>query len=243
LFPAAGQLEAWPGSPTERLGCQFHWFNQAYESFDHFLAQFNSRKRKTLLRERRKAAESGLTIEAQAGTALDAQDWQAFYQLYQHTYHKRSGRNGYLTPAFFAGLAAALPGQVQVVCARDGDQQQAAALYFNDSRCLYGRYWGALADYDSLHFECCYYQGVELAIRNKLERFDPGAQGEHKIPRGFTPVLTHSFHQIAHPEFARAIDDFCRQETAHIETYCEQSRQLLPFKDGVEWVEAWRLIR
>ena len=221
---------------TQRLGAQFHWFNNAYRHFDDFLAQFSSRKRKNIRKERAKVHSSGLTLRMRDANAIEEDEWHDFYALYQRTYIKRSGHGGYLGQDFFQQLAQAMPTQVLLASAHDGDEMMAAAFYLRDEKHLYGRYWGAREDIDGLHFECCYYQGIDYAIAHQLERFDPGAQGEHKIQRGFTPVLTQSFHCITHPEFRRAIDDFLLREAPGVKAYVADARTYLPFKDEVHIV-------
>ena len=213
-----------------RTACQFHWFNQHYGSFDDFLATFSSRKRKNLRRERKTVHEQGITLQTLTGSEIDEQQWQQFYRFYQHTYAKRSGHGGYLSQEFFTHTAASMGDQVIMVLASLKGEAVAGALFFRSKDTLYGRYWGCKQEYDCLHFEVCYYQGIEYCIANGLERFDPGAQGEHKIQRGFRPVKTFSNHWIGDPRFSNAIADFTRQERDHIEEYLQQSSQMLPFK-------------
>lgn len=219
-----------------RVGCQYHWFNQGYASFGDFLSNFSSRKRKNLRKERDKVVSQGIQVERMLGPQLSQKDWQDFYSLYQRTYMKRSGHDGYLNQCFFESIGTGLADSIMMVRAYDNAQLVAAALYFFDDEVLYGRYWGAHADYDGLHFECCYYQGIEFAIENKLKRFDPGAQGEHKIQRGFTPILTQSYHWLCHVDFHRAIKNFLEEEEKHIIAYCDEARQLLPFKETVNLI-------
>lgn len=243
LFPAQAHSPIL-SSPTnalplsQRLGCQFHWFNHGYTDFDDFLSRMASRKRKNIKKERAKVQGHNLRITSTLGTALTADDWQGFYRLYQLTYIKRSGHNGYLNADFFILMGQALAKQTLLVRAykASSDEQTteaqkplAAALYLFDNQTLYGRYWGATHELDGLHFECCYYRGIEFAIAKGLTRFDPGAQGEHKIARGFTPVLTQSYHALSHPSFNQAIQNFLQEETPHIKAYCEQARENLPF--------------
>ncbi len=232
LFPAR---EAIPNTSTPwltRYGCQFHWFNQGYTDFEDFLERFASRKRKSLRRERRKVADQGIVIETLTGAGLTTDDWAGFYRLYQLTYLKRSGHTGYLNETFFQQIGARLAGQVMMVRAMLNGRWIAAALYFYDHTTLYGRYWGAIDEFDGLHFECCYYAGIEFAIARGLKRFDPGAQGEHKIQRGFTPVLTRSLHRVTHAQLASAVAAFLEQEKTHIEDYCQEARAVLPFREG-----------
>ncbi len=214
----------------QRQATQFHWFNDGYRDFDDFLSRFNSRKRKALRRERRRVQEQGLALSALDGTQLGDDDWEKFHTFYQLTYAKRSGHGGYLTREFFTDVAAGMGRQVMMVQARAGDEMVAAALYFRSSDTLFGRYWGCLRDYDCLHFEACYYQGIEYCIREGLQRFDPGAQGEHKIQRGFRPVTTYSNHWIADPQLSAAVADFTERERVHNGLYQKQAAELLPFK-------------
>ncbi len=218
-----------------RLGCQFHWFNNAYKSFDDFLSTFNSRKRKSLRRERRQVAEQGVTLQRLTGKDISDQHWQQFYHFYHATYLKRTGGGGYLTAKFFKALAAR-PEQIMMVVAEQDNNVVAAALYFFDSDTLYGRYWGTLNinpgdEIPGLHFEACYYQGIEFAIEKNLKRFDPGAQGEHKIQRGFTPVLTYSNHWLADPRLSAAVDNFLQRESEGIRLYQQDCFSYLPFKE------------
>ena len=214
----------------QRIATQFHWFNAGYETFDDFLATFNSRKRKNLRRERQRVVEQGLRLETRTGDEIGAGHWQQFHNFYQLTYAKRSGHGGYLTREFFTQTAAAMGDQVVMVLAYHGDTPVAGALYFRSSDTLFGRYWGCEHEFDCLHFEACYYQGIEYCIANGLQRFDPGAQGEHKIQRGFHPVQTYSNHWIADPQLSAAVGDFTRREVDHVEAYREQAATLLPFK-------------
>ncbi len=217
-----------------RNGVQFHWFNGAYEDFEHFLAALSSRKRKMIRRERRQVAEQGFAIEMVPGEAIDGALWEFFYRLYQRTYLKRSGGTGYLNRDFFMALGEALPRQVTMAVARRGTAPVAAALFFHDDHTLYGRYWGCEREYDFLHFELCYYRGIDFAIERGLKKFDAGAQGEHKILRGFTPVETHSLHWIAEPAFAEAVREFLARERHQVSGYREEAASLLPYRKVAE---------
>lgn len=239
LFPDACSLKKIPDQWHTRWGCQYHWINKNnVKTWDEFLALCHSRKRKMMVKERQKVQALGLTIEAKSAAQLTLSDWQAFYRLYQNTYAKRSGRSGYLTQRFFTGLQSILPGQIHRVDVSRAGQLIAAALYFSDASTLYGRYWGCSEEYDGLHFEACYYQGIELALQLGLARFDPGAQGEHKIARGFTPIFTCSKHFLVHAGFHEAVGEFCREEHVGIERYIQTARQGLPFKEGIRCVPA-----
>lgn len=237
LFPDASSLNKLPDTWHTRWGCQYHWFNNDYQNWQDFFAQCNSRKRKMMAKERQRVQALNLTISHKTAADLNRADWQAFYGLYQNTYAKRSGRSGYLTAEFFTGLQAVLPGQIHRVDVSRDAQLIASALYFSDATTLYGRYWGCSEEHDGLHFEACYYQGIELAIALGLKRFDPGAQGEHKIARGFTPIFTCSKHFLAHQGFHDAVGEFCREEHVGIERYIQSARRALPFKEGVGCAE------
>lgn len=237
LFPDAIDAEQLKQcNLLERYGYQFHWFNRNYNSFEDFLSSFASRKRKNLKREREKVAQAELKICVEQGEEISAERWQTFFIFYHTTYLKRSGRYGYLNHEFFQQLGTALKNQVVLISALKAGKPLAMALYFRDEKNLYGRYWGCEQEIDFLHFELCYYQGIEYAIKHKLQRFDPGAQGEHKIQRGFTPIYTRSFHHLANPMFAQAIVRFLKEEKQHLRFYMQEAREALPFKDGTELI-------
>ncbi len=213
-----------------RAATQFHWFNDGYGSFEDFLTTFNSRKRKALNKERRRVTEQGLVLKTLTGADIGKQAWEQFYHFYQLTYAKRSGHGGYLSRDFFVHTAAGMGDQVVMTLAYLDTKAVAGALYFRSSDTLYGRYWGCAREFDFLHFEACYYQGIEYCIEHKLARFDPGAQGEHKIQRGFRPITTWSNHWIADPRLAAAVGDFTRREAQQNENYRQAATQMLPFK-------------
>ena len=230
LFPEQAESSLWQQTGAHlRIGCQFHWFNNHYRDFDDFLATFSSRKRKNLNKERRRVSEQGVQLHRLTGEAITEEHWRRFYHFYQITYAKRSGHGGYLTADFFRRLHA-MRDQLLLVIACEGETAIAGALYFFSSTTLYGRYWGAIKDVDQLHFEACYYQGIEFCIERGLQRFDPGAQGEHKIQRGFQPVLTYSRHWLAHPGFHEAVGRFVAEEADHVRDYRQQACALLPFR-------------
>ena len=217
---------------VERATCQFHWINRGYESFDDFLQLFSSRKRKNLRKERDHVAAQGLSLVTRVGSDILPEDWSFFHYCYQTTYAKRSGHGGYLSREFFTELCPKLGSAPVMVLASLNEQPVAAALFFQSSDTLYGRYWGCLREYDGLHFEACYYQGIEYCISNGIQRLDPGAQGEHKIQRGFEPTLTRSHHWVAEPGFQPAIKDFCARDIDQVKAYKVDATQLLPFKEG-----------
>jgi len=215
-----------------RHGAQYHWFNHGFSSFDDFLATFNSRKRKSLRKERARVAEQGLSLRTVEGDQISEKEWDQFHRFYQLTYAKRSGHGGYLGKAFFQEIGRHLPEHLVLTLADWRGETVAGALCFRDSKTLYGRYWGCTQEFEFLHFEACYYQGIEYCIRHGLERFDPGAQGEHKIQRGFTPILTRSCHWIEDPDFRAAIDDFLIRERKEVAHYIEDAGTLLPFRNS-----------
>lgn len=217
----------------QRLATQFHWFNDGYEGFDDFLSTFSSRKRKTLKRERRRVQEQGLELKTLVGTDIGERDWHQFHHFYQLTYAKRSGHGGYLSREFFTETAASMGDQVIMVLAYLGTRAVAGSLFFRSGDTLYGRYWGCEREMDCLHFEACYYRGIDFCIAHGISRFDPGAQGEHKIQRGFRPVITYSNHWIADPELSVAVADFTHREAAHNRAYLEGASSLLPFRKEI----------
>ncbi len=229
--PVAGELAA--AGLGHRTGVQFHWHNRGYRDFADFLDLMQSRKRKQLKRERRLVEEQGLQLRALRGTEVDAALWDRFHHFYQLTYARRSGHGGYLNRAFFRLLGQSMPERLLLVVAEHRREVVAGALYVIGADTLYGRYWGCTEDYAQLHFETCYYQGIDFCISEGLARFDAGAQGEHKLARGFEPVLTHSCHLIAHPGFRAAIDDFLARERDAIESYRREAAAALPYRDAV----------
>ncbi|MGI9293126.1 MAG: GNAT family N-acetyltransferase [Pseudomonadales bacterium] len=229
LFPDNQECENWKNTGMiTRLGCQFHWFNDGFTSFDDFLRSFAARKRKRLKRERRRVQEQEIKLTSYTGAEISEALWEAFYEFYQFTYYKR-GQHGYLNKDFFLRIAACMPENLVMVMATLHGKPVGSALCFKNDTTLFGRYWGCREEYDSLHFEACYYQGIDYCIAHGLQRFDPGAQGEHKIQRGFIPVKTWSSHWIAHPEFSDAIARFLRDETRGMESYRREACALLPF--------------
>ena len=231
LFPEYKSREFFSKSGfIQRSAHQYHWFNRDYRCFDDFLQDLSSRKRKNIKKERLKC--QGYTVNFCNGNEASEEDWQLFYTLYHRTYLKRSGRPGYLSPTFFTDLAQALGEHIVLALVEFEGKKMAGAVYFKDDTCLYGRYWGTLHEVDGLHFETCYYRGIEYAIEHKLKRFDPGAQGEHKIQRGFQPIATCSYHWLAEPRFHSAIGDFCQREAIENNAYIEHARGFLPFKEG-----------
>ena len=211
-----------------RRDCQFHWFNQGYDSFDAFLATFTAEKRKKAKRERRRVFEAGIEFDTLHGGDMNAALWDAVYPFYADTFY-RHGHDPYLNLDFFKRVAASMPERIMLKVARMGTERIAVAIFFVGDDALFGRYWGAGGNYHSLHFEACYYQGIEYCIEKKLQRFEPGTQGEHKVPRGFVPTLMSSAHFVADPRFAAAIRDFARREARGVDRYAAAVNEHVPY--------------
>ena len=212
-----------------RLGCQYHWYNHNYESFDHYLDSFISRKRKKVKRERRHVIEQKIKIKRLHGYELCDELWQQIHALYVSTFYRKSGFPT-LSLEFFKNIGTTMGSQIVLMLAYKDRQLVACAINFRSSHKLYGRFWGCSKSFNSLHFEACYYQGIEYAIENKLTTFEPGAQGEHKVNRGFLPTKTWSAHWVADNYFEYAIRDFCRQEEKFIRQECKDLMKLLPYR-------------
>lgn len=212
-----------------RLGCQYHWQNQNYACFDHFLENFISRKRKKIKRERRYVKEQHIEIKRLHGNELDDQLWQQVHAFYENTFYRKNGLPT-LSLKFFKELGTTMGSQIVLVLGYSDKRLIACAINFRSSHTLYGRFWGCLKNFNSLHFEACYYQGIEYAIENKLTFFEPGAQGEHKISRGFLPTKTWSAHWISDPRFEPAIRDFCQREEKLMHQECKELMALSPYR-------------
>jgi predicted N-acyltransferase len=219
----------------ERLGllirkdCQFHWRNRNYQSFDDFLGTFTAAKRKKARRDRRRVSENGIRFRRLHGHELDTETWSTVYALIARTFMLR-GSLPYFRQAFFEGLSQQLPDNILVILAEKDAQTIAAAVFFESEKALYGRYWGSDGRYDALHFETCYYQGLDYCIETGKQVFEPGTQGEHKISRGFSPVTTWSAHWLAHPEFAGAIERYLDEEGRHVDRYMDAVDQHTPYR-------------
>jgi hypothetical protein len=221
-FEAAGWLI--------REGTQFHWRNDGYATFDDFLATLASRKRKAIRKERAGAAE-GLHIRHLTGAEIGAREWDAFWTFYQDTGARKWGRP-YLTRSFFPLLGERMGDRLLLILAERNGQPIAAALNLIGSDALYGRYWGATEEVPFLHFELCYYQAIDAAIARGLTTVEAGAQGEHKLTRGYAPVPTWSAHYIPNPGFRRAVADFLVRERAAVEMDQQFLERMTPFKKG-----------
>ncbi|WP_149541019.1 GNAT family N-acetyltransferase [Siccirubricoccus phaeus] len=218
-----------------RLGTQFHWHNRGYASFDDFLGALNSRKRKAVKRERRDAAASGFTLKTLRGHEITPRHWQAFHRFYRATTDKKWGRSAYLTQRFWPMLGEALGDRVVLMVAERDGEPVAGALNLLGAEALYGRNWGAVADAPFLHFELCYYRAIDFAIEHRLPRVEAGAQGEHKIQRGYLPSPTYSAHWIAHQGLRRAVDDFLARERPAMEREMAALATMSPFRqEGCE---------
>ena len=212
-----------------RSDVQFHWHNRDYRHFPDFLAALTHKKRKNIRHERAHVAASGVAIEMRSGDTLSVAEWRQVHALYEGTFDAK-GNHAALTPAFFSRLGE-LGQSVQVALARLSETIVAMALFVQSDSTLYGRYWGASVDVPGLHFELCYYRGIEHAIAHKLARFEPGAQGEHKLARGFLPVRTHSRHYLANPGFRTAVAAALAREAEGVDAYAAELQSHSPYAD------------
>jgi len=229
LFPTDDTAESLKSAGLIlRRDCQFHWYNHGYDSFDAFLGTFTAEKRKKAKRERRRVAEAGIEFDTLHGGDMHDALWDTVYAFYADTFY-RHGHEPYLNLKFFKMLAASMPDQLMLKVARIGSDPIAVALFFVSDDALFGRYWGAGGNYHSLHFETCYYQGIEYCIERKLQRFEPGTQGEHKVPRGFVPTMMSSAHFVADPRFAAAIRDFATREARGVDEYAAAVNEHVPY--------------
>lgn len=231
LLAEADESIHWNNSGFNRkINTQFHWFNNSYASFEQFLESFNSRKRKAVKKERACISQQGIDIEVLVGTDISAELWDIFFDFYRDTYQKRSGHNGYLNRAFFNSLSDSILAQTMVVFAKRGTDYIAGALYFFSDTTLYGRHWGCSEEVEMLHFELCYYVGIEFCIKHGLQKFEAGAQGEHKIQRGFIPSEVYSNHWVLDARFQHAINENIAEESRANLHYIEEMKSFLPFK-------------
>jgi predicted N-acyltransferase len=232
LFPTEQEIAILEAAGLKiRRDCQFHWHNRGYGSFDDFLTTFSSRKRKKARRDRRHVQEAGISFRRFSGAALTPEIWRLAYPLISRTFMRR-GSMPYYDLAFFEQISADLGEQLLVVLAEDKGEAVAAAVFFVGHDVLYGRYWGCSGNYNSLHFETCYYQGIDFCIEHGISKFEPGTQGEHKISRGFVPAATYSAHWLAQPEFFAAIGDYVDEEGRHIDRYMEAVDAHSPYRDS-----------
>jgi predicted N-acyltransferase len=221
----------------KRTDQQFHWENAGYGSFDDFLGALAARKRKVLKRERREALQAGIEVQWLTGADLTESVWDAFFAFYMETGSRKWGRP-YLTREFFSLVGEKMGDKILLIMAKRAGRYIAGALNFIGSDTLFGRHWGAVEHHPFLHFELCYYQAIDYAIANKLSRVEAGAQGEHKIARGYLPITTYSAHYIADPALRRAIADYLARERAYIETAGRELGELSPFRKDFAAEEA-----
>lgn len=230
LFPAAFDLEMCRDLQLKvRKDCQFHWHNRNYNDFDGFVRTFSAAKRKKVRQDRRRVADAGVTFRRLHGGDMSAADWCRAYELISVTFLRR-GVLPYFDLQFFQTISDTMPDKVLVVFAEIAGKTIAAAVFFESTTTLYGRYWGSDGNYDALHFETCYYQGIEYCIETGKTLFEPGTQGEHKIARGFSPIETWSAHWLQHPEFFSAIGAYVDRETRHVERYMQSVQSHSPYR-------------
>ena len=216
---------------VERYNYRFTWKNENFIDFDNFLSIFTSRQRATIRKERKSISKLGIEFKCKKHNEITDEDWNLFYVFYQKTYYERA-QNPYLNKEFFRLINTVNQIVKPVIFfAEIAGEPIGASLCFEGSNTLYGRHWGATSKIKNLHFECCYYQGIEYCIKNNLKFFDPGVQGEHKIRRGFQPHLSSSFHYFLREDFGEAVSDFCKSERTQIENYIEACKSYTPFNN------------
>ncbi|NLD54995.1 MAG: N-acetyltransferase [Burkholderiaceae bacterium] len=231
LFPDDADGTALAGqSLLERSGVQFHWHNPGYRDFDDFLGHLAQPKRKKIRAERRKVREAGIRIDVVAGDDITESHWDFFHRCYRTTYALHHS-TPYLTRAFFSLVGTAMPEHLVMFTALREGKPIAASLLFHDAAAIYGRYWGAVEHVPCLHFEASYYAPMEWAIARGLARFEGGAQGEHKMARGFLPLRTRSFHWLAHPAFYQAVASYLEREAGGVDEYLDELRDRSPLRD------------
>ena len=229
-FIADAECSAFGAAWLARSDWQFHWHDRGYRDFDDFLAVLNAKKRKNIRQERARLARDGWRFERIRGSDLDDAAIDFIHRCYVATFSEK-GNTPALTREFFAMICRTLPTQTWAVFAFERDRRAACAFLLSDASTLYGRYWGCIGEpAPGLHFETCYYQGIELALEQRLETFEPGAQGEHKIARGFLPTRTHSRHYFPNPEFSAAIAGYLAREARHLERYREVVMKHSPYR-------------
>lgn len=230
LFPHPAELDLLRDAGFKlRKDCQFHWTNRSFRDFEHFLESFSAKKRKKARRDRRHVAEAGVSYRRLTGEALDDEALDDVYRLISLTFLRR-GAMPYFDLAFFRRIVRSQPEHFLVVAGFRDERMLAAAVFFRSKQALYGRYWGADAEVNALHFETCYYQGIDYCIEHGIERFEPGTQGEHKVSRGFEPTATWSAHWLRQPEFFAAIGEYLDEEGRHVERYMHAVDSHSPYK-------------
>lgn len=235
LFPLEEELSLLRESGLQvRKDCQFHWKNREYRDFEGFLQTFTAAKRKKARRDRRRVSEAGIGFRRLHGADIDPATWETIFQLISITFMRR-GSLPYFDLDFFLRISELLPDNILVILAEQDQEPIAAAVFFESKSTLYGRYWGSNGYHDALHFETCYYQGIDYCIEKGLQVFEPGTQGEHKISRGFVPVSTWSAHWLAQPEFLSAISEYLDEEARHVDRYMDDVDGHAPYRDDVTW--------
>ncbi len=232
LYPPADQAEALQRAGFMlRSGVQFHWMNQGYRDFDDFLERLERKKRKNIRTERRKVADAGVTFRHISGGMATEEDWRFFQRCYDNTYQEHHS-SPYLNLAFFERIGRDMPDNILLIVAERAGQPIASSLLIHNEQTLYGRYWGALESVPCLHFETAYYQPLEFCIARGISCFEGGAQGEHKMARGFLPTKTWSAHWLAQPDFADAVERFLERESGGIASYIDELTDRNPFKNN-----------
>ncbi len=231
LFPTHEELPLLRDAGLQvRKDCQFHWHNRDYADFDQFLQTFTASKRKKARRDRRRVSEAGIRFRRLKGAEIDTETWEQVYRFVSITFMRR-GSLPYYNLDFFLRIGETLPDNILVILAEQDAEPIAAAVFFESPTALYGRYWGSDGHHNALHFETCYYQGIDYCIDKGLQLFEPGTQGEHKISRGFAPQSTWSAHWLAHPQFLSAIENYLEEEARYVDRYIETVDARSPYRD------------
>lgn len=230
LFPTADEMGIFTAHGLlARTGCQFHWSNPGYRDFDDYLSAFTSHQRNNIRRERRRVREAGVHLEVLTGRDIGSALWDVVYRFYRSTIRAHGGI-AYLTREFFHRLGDTMPDHVVVVAAKRGRDYVGAAFGLRDAETFYGRYWGGRPDIAGLHFETCYYTPIEYCIAAGMRRYEAGAQGEHKLARGFVPTPTYSAHWVRDTGLRRAVADFLKREQEHIGQYMSELNEHSPLR-------------
>ena len=231
LFLDTEELRAWTNQGfTSRSSYQFHWQNNNYQNFDDYLNSFTSVKRKKIRQQRKSLDSSVIEFKTLKGSEITKQNWRDFYRFYKSTI-RLHGAMTYLNPDFFQQVGESMPDQTLLIAAYVNKKNIASALFFESTTTLFGRYWGCDIEINNLHFETCYYQAIDYCIKNKIQYFEAGTQGEHKLSRGLLPVKILSAHWLRHPQFYQAIKDHIEIETDHVDQYLQSLQQHSPFKE------------
>lgn len=231
LFPSSNEMPIFKAQGfMQRQGVQFHWRNQSFQDFEHFLSSLEHKKRKNIRAERRKVQESGVQFLRLRGKDITQTDWQFFKRCYDRTYAEHHS-SPYLNLDFFLRIGQSMPDNILLIIASLDNERIAAALFIHDKTTIYGRYWGCLRHLPCLHFETAYYQALEFCIEEKIQIFEGGAQGEHKMARGFLPQKTYSAHFLNEPAFADAVAHFLQREQGGIDNYLDELHEHSPFKN------------